>query len=249
MVDARRLALLITPERLQKHRSVHVIDGVAGAVLCLLALDELEANEELRVRAIACGESLQNHASVVSGLPAAVRAECAPGFAQGAAGAALVLARLNRATGEDCWNVAARDTLILDAHLIDGDAPVDASWHSGVAGYLLAQTAIVGMAGEIGHAVSRIRAAIWDGGDSAAHGGIGRVDALTVAAAFSPDLQNAARAIGAAVAARAAAGGGYRLGWSGGYRHVGLFEGISRVGYGLLRLEKPALLPSVLRWR
>jgi len=81
MVDARRLALLITPERLQKHRSVHVIDGVAGAVLCLLALDELEANEELRVRAIACGESLQNHASIVSGLPAAVRAEFAPGFA------------------------------------------------------------------------------------------------------------------------------------------------------------------------
>jgi len=104
------------------------------------------------------------------------------------------------------------------------------------------------MADEIGHAVSRIRATIWDGGKSAAHGAIGRVDALTVAAEFSPDLLDEARAIGAAVAARAAAGGGYRLGWSRGYRHVGLFEGISGVGYGLLRLARPTLLPSVLRW-
>lgn len=248
MTEAHRLALLVTPDRLQTHPSFAAIDGIAGAVLCLLALDRLQANDEVRACAVACGVPLLTFAQVVAGLPEAARAELPSGLAQGATGVALALGRLYRATGDTRWINAARETLALDAHLVTREAPVDASWHAGACGYLMAQTEILGSTNARERTLSQLRGSMWAGGDSATHGALGCADALLVSARGDAATLAEARAIGAAVARRAAADGGFALGWSESYFHLGLYEGMCGVGYTMLRLARPDFLPCVLCW-
>jgi lantibiotic modifying enzyme len=81
-------------------------------------------------------------------------------------------------------------------------------------------------------------------------GALGRVEALLTAgrAMSRPDLMSAASALAGAVAGRAAARGYFRLSGPGVEYRVydpGFFRGLSGIGYGLLRLAAPDLLPSI----
>ena len=94
---ATQLALLITPERVQADRSLDVISGVAGALLSLLALHQVTANEELLQRAILCGRHLlEQRVKTKAGPRAWSNSDgiALTGFSHGAAGMAYALLQL-----------------------------------------------------------------------------------------------------------------------------------------------------------
>src|SRR5690606_37422512 len=90
---ARRAAALITPPRIAEDTVFDVTGGCAGALLGLLALQQLESSDDVAAAAVACGEQLLRHQSVYTG------AGMEPGFAHGSAGIALALSRLGARTG------------------------------------------------------------------------------------------------------------------------------------------------------
>ena len=86
LVDAAtRLALLITPQAIERVRDLHVVSGAAGALLGLVSLYETTGEARMLDRARACGRRL---------LAEAPRAGGAAGFAHGRSGIAYSLARL-----------------------------------------------------------------------------------------------------------------------------------------------------------
>ena len=94
---ATQLALLITPERVQADRHLDVIGGAAGALLSLLALYQVTANEEILQRAILCGRHLlEQRVKTKAGLRAWPDSDsiALTGFSHGAAGAAYALLQL-----------------------------------------------------------------------------------------------------------------------------------------------------------
>jgi type 2 lantibiotic biosynthesis protein LanM len=94
---ATQLALLITPERVQADRLLDVIGGAAGALLSLLALYQVTANEELLQRAILCGRHLLEQRVETKAGPRAWPDSdgiVLTGFSHGAAGTAYALLQL-----------------------------------------------------------------------------------------------------------------------------------------------------------
>jgi type 2 lantibiotic biosynthesis protein LanM len=94
---ATQLALLITPERVQADRLLDVIDGAAGALLSLLVLYQVTANEELLQRAILCGfHLLEQRVETKAGPRAWSNCDgvALTGFSHGAAGMAYALLQL-----------------------------------------------------------------------------------------------------------------------------------------------------------
>jgi len=94
---ATQLALLITPERVQADRSLDVMSGAAGALLCLLALYQVTADEELLQRAILCGRHLLEQRVETQTEPRAWPDSdgiALTGFSHGAAGVAYALLQL-----------------------------------------------------------------------------------------------------------------------------------------------------------
>jgi lantibiotic modifying enzyme len=94
---ATQLALLITPERVQADRSLDVIGGVAGALLSLLALYQVTADEELLQRAMLCGRHLLEQRVETKAGPRAWPDSdgiALTGFSHGVAGVAYALLQL-----------------------------------------------------------------------------------------------------------------------------------------------------------
>jgi type 2 lantibiotic biosynthesis protein LanM len=94
---AMQLALLITPERVQADRNLDVMGGAAGALLSLLALYQVTADEELLQRAILCGRHLlERRVETKTGPRAWPDSDgiALTGFSHGAAGVAYALLQL-----------------------------------------------------------------------------------------------------------------------------------------------------------
>ena len=81
-------------------------------------------------------------------------------------------------------------------------------------------------------------------------GGMGRVDVLIEASRrlSRPDLLDAAHRQAGWAVRRAQGTGGYRTQSGVGMTDPGFFSGTGGIGYTLLRLANPAMLPSVLMW-
>ncbi len=94
---ATQLALLITPERVQADRNFDVMSGAAGALLSLLALYKVTADEELLQRAILCGRHLlEQRVETQTGPRAWSNSDgiALSGFIHGVAGVAYALLQL-----------------------------------------------------------------------------------------------------------------------------------------------------------
>ncbi len=94
---ATQLALLVTPERVQADRILDVIGGAAGALLSLLALYKVTANEEILQRAMLCGHHLLEQRVETKAGPRAWPDSdgiALTGFSHGVAGTAYALLQL-----------------------------------------------------------------------------------------------------------------------------------------------------------
>src|SRR5262249_30760901 len=120
--DASRIARLVDTEQIAADRGHDVLSGAAGAILGLLALYRASNDEAALAAARACGEHLLR-SRIVDGsgnkgwrtLPGATG--MLAGFSHGAAGIALALLRLYRATGNDAFRSAAIDALAYERRM------------------------------------------------------------------------------------------------------------------------------------
>jgi type 2 lantibiotic biosynthesis protein LanM len=260
--DARLAAEAITPERIAADNLYEVLGGSAGAALALLSLHDLTGEAWLLDRAVACGTHLL--AAVREEPGTGLRAwrpgggPFTTGFAHGAGGIAAALLRLAGASGRGEFAAAAeagyrfeestgsREPAGTGAHGLTRPGHSWAqTWCNGAVGVALGRLLYGGTCSpETVQAAGR-----WELGSTADHaccGHMGPAELLLVAGEPERALE-----LAGAVVARARAARTYQLARE--IRDARLapafFQGISGIGYQLLRLTHPQTLPSVLAFR
>jgi type 2 lantibiotic biosynthesis protein LanM len=270
---ARRLAAAI-PSRVHAGGPIDVVNGSAGAVVALLALHDVTQDTQVLDAARVCGRHLIAR-GIAAGPGEAVwpsdDGARLLGFAHGAAGVAAALARLFAATGERASARAARRaySFVRHHHLqVAGNWPIAVAddgaasggmmsgWCHGAPGIALSAivAADVRPSPAILHGIeSAMRSVVqWQPvqADHICCGALGRAEVLLVAgeALDRPDTIEAARAMAVRVVDRARRRGHFRLSGAGTDYRVfdpGFFQGLSGIGYEMLRLAQPSGLPSV----
>ncbi len=273
--DARRVAGLITEERIAADAALDVIAGSAGAILSLLALQETEPDARVLSRAVLCGEHLLEKMTVSRAGPRAwttVGSTMTTGFSHGAAGIAYALLRLHEHTGDVRLLEAAREAIAYeeseyspemenwaDCGEKEDEVRYPWQWCRGAPGIGLARLGGLRALDDV-----RVREDVEislrgtqrvgvDGVDHPCCGNMGRAELLLSAGEILArcDLVGAAREVAWRTVVRAEDAGGFVL-------HPmlprrvdspGFFQGTAGVGYGLLRVARPELLPAVLLWR
>jgi len=271
--EARSGARLITAELVAADRHLDVVQGAAGAILALLALDGVATSSDGAPspldRAALCARHLLAHRTSHEGRPEAwITSAERPltGFSHGAAGIVYALLRLYAKTGERELRDAAAQGMAYERSHYDpevnnwrdlraGGGRFATRWCHGAPGIALARLGALGIAddaeirGEIAAGLASTRA--WQGAalDHLCCGTMGLAEILAYAHARLGDPADLAAARGLAFAAleRAETTGHFRyLPAAGGDFFVpSLFRGAAGIGYTLLRLADPNL-PCVL---
>jgi type 2 lantibiotic biosynthesis protein LanM len=275
--EARAMVGLIDAPLIEADRSADVIMGAAGAILGLLILHRASGDQAALDAAAACGRHLL--AARVPDPDGALgwasgrtyKGRHLAGFSHGAAGFALALLRLYRATGDTAFRAAAEDALAYERKLFMPDVnnwpdfryrpPPDGvpglcQWCHGAAGIGLARVGCLDLidddhiSAEIEAALSCTLAAATSNIDHMCCGNFGRFDFLLTAGLRlgRPDLVAWARDGASARVGQAAARGEFSWGGGGDRMNPGFFQGVAGIGYELLRLTAPQTLPSVLLW-
>jgi type 2 lantibiotic biosynthesis protein LanM len=238
-------------------RRCDLFGGLAGGVAGLLAYHQSTGAERALETALRCGERILALAVDGKGLPfpAGHPGPAGSGFAFGGAGVAWSLLRLSRAAGEERFRALALE-LLDDAwrrwHRGPREAATEGTWCYGAPGLVLALAA----AHESGDAPPRaleraVAATLQAGFTGASHapcnGTLGALDALLEAA---PLLRGPEVAVRIGVESRllldSVRRDGWRCGVPLGLETPGLMNGLAGMGYGLLRLARPDLVPSML---
>jgi len=272
---ARRAALGATPAAVAADGRLDVSVGCAGTLLGALALHGATGDAAALALATACGDRLLEARTRTPGGErawAGTRARPGTGFAHGASGIGLALLRLSRATGRGEYHDAALEGWAferrafhpgagnwLEEPAAPGTEPdthaLWCTWCRGAAGIGLARVAgaeLAGhaaVAGEIDAAVAAARSHPLDRSDHLCCGNLGRAELLWTAGERlgNAELRGAAHDLAAAVVARARTRQAYGVSFDGAFT-PGLMQGMAGIGYQLLRLHHPDLLPSVLLW-
>ncbi|HEX7089415.1 MAG TPA: lanthionine synthetase LanC family protein [Longimicrobiales bacterium] len=270
--DARRLAALATSERVSRDEALDVMDGAAGLLLALLALDRADPAAGALDLAHLCAERLLQARTVSStGLRAwatGPRRRLLTGFGHGAAGIAYALARMAAASGNGVFAEAAREgmayerTQFLPAQRTWADlrfdsrgrAPTNEGWCVGAPGIALARIGVLDVVddaairGDIDLALDVIRRADVTPHHHLCCGTMAVVEAQLTAARrlMRPDLEAEAQRR-ATLAIRQLSLVGERLRACGGTpMYVDLFEGRAGIAYECLRLAQPDRLSVLL---
>jgi type 2 lantibiotic biosynthesis protein LanM len=274
--EAHQLRVLITPEQITADKIFDVVGGTAGTILGLLSLfaatEKMTPSPVLEL-AIACGEHLLNHQAGNQDEPKAWktwRDRRLTGFSQGAAGIAYALLRLYAVTEDSRWLQAAQEAIAYEQtkfspdaqnwlDMRSGEPKFQVSWAHGAAGIALARlgglsvldTDSIRQQIAIGLETTQ-QSMVW-GVDSLCWGNFGRIETLLVAAQTlnCPHLLTAAHQATAVVLEKARSQGTFTLFLHGSSQTMnpGFFQGLSGIGYQLLRLAYPEQLPSVLLWQ
>jgi type 2 lantibiotic biosynthesis protein LanM len=267
----------ITADRIAADQRLDVEGGAAGAILGLLALDSAVESEAAVTCAAACGRHLLHTRRPGpdggSSWPSRDGRMLA-GFAHGASGCALALARLWSRTGDDEFLQAAREALVFEDTLFDPElenwpvagtgSPMTAhdqvsftAWCHGAPGIALARASILETTGQrlvddrLEAAIRTTRKRRISGVVNLCCGIFGGLDALMTVGQIleRPELQRDAEER-TAMAIRVAAGSGaLRLGQESGFSRPGFFRGLAGIGYQLLRISEPGVHPSVLAFQ
>jgi type 2 lantibiotic biosynthesis protein LanM len=277
LVGARRACSLVTPPLITDDQHLDVVSGCAGLVLGLLALYELLPEQGFLDLAIACGDHLLDcRTPGEAGLRAWLTLNGAPlgGISHGAAGIAYALQRLYRKAPRPEFLDAAREAIAYewslfspeDGNWLDLRFPPSqgkvftSSWCHGAPGIGLARLGTLGQFDsedtrrdiEIALASTRRAALAADDIDHLCCGTLGRVETLLKGSQVlaRPELAEAAMKSSSRVVRMAQRRGAYLLfgTLSSGVHNPGFFQGLSGIGYELLRLAYPEALPSVLLW-
>ena len=267
--DAKRAAALIDGRAIAADRVLDVIGGSAGAALGLLALHRATGEAWVLDRAADCGRRIPARPlTAVAGATdwRGVFSRPLTGFSHGAAGIVYALLRLHAACGEVGFLETARLGLDYERSLFDAergnwpDLRSDESvsfpcqWCHGAAGVGLARLAGLdvlddaAVRADIAAALSAI--AGWPDADPdhLCCGNAGRLMILDAAGRIlgDPGLRDLARRRAAAWLRRAGGLDGFILPGSDTAFRLGLFQGLSGVGYALLRLSGADDLPNPL---
>lgn len=271
--DAQRAARLITAGRIANDNVLDIMGGAAGAILGLLALYAVSPDKAVLDHAKICGQHLLQRRT---GGEAGYRTWRTPdgkmltGFSHGAAGIAYALLRLYAVTGDKAVLAAAQEGIAYEdsrfveeagnwwGSQIDEQPAFGTSWCHGAPGILLGR--IGGLAvldnddirRDIEVAIHTTQALAVQGVDHLCCGSLGRADVLLVAAnrLSRLDLAEVANTWALQIVARTQDSGTFALPLRlpKDLYTPGLFQGTAGIGYELLRITNPEMLPSVLLW-
>jgi type 2 lantibiotic biosynthesis protein LanM len=240
--DAHRATVAITAEAIEADRAYDVMSGCAGALLALCALQRVAPSREIASRIDACARKLADAPLRLTG------------FSHGAAGIALALRRA--AFDVDAQRVVAWETshYLAEQHnwrdLRESNGEPMTSWCHGAPGIALSRIAASMDDEHLDAALDTTLACGTDSFDHVCCGNFGRIEVLLVASRTRPSLREVATSRAKALVERAAREGGYRTssraaGGSVLFDPV-FFQGMSGIGYQLLRLARPDAYPSLL---
>lgn len=255
--EACRIARLVTDAEIAKDEVLDVIGGAAGTILALLAVHRASGDAEILRLAERCGARLLAARSD-NGAWITYEGRALCGLTHGAAGIALALDRLAVATGNTEYRDAALRAIEYENSLFNEsqsnwpdlrrDGVYSPTWCHGAPGIGLARLEFKGRLGcasaDVDAALLCARNAVSSGVDHLCCGDLGRTELLLEAGGNQEEA--AATASRTVKAARAR--GHYRLNWSEQYFWSSFHQGMAGIGYQLLRVAQPELLPSVLRW-
>ena len=256
-----------------KDEVLDVVSGASGALLGLLALHAATGDGTALRSAVRCGEHLLDHrvtdpATGLRSWPSS-HSHLETGFAHGGSGIACALRRLAGATGKNEFRQAATEAWTLGqrrsgtgntpqvAHRTEApgsSAHWQRSWCRGAAGMGLARLGCLDDTDSEAHsdieaALESVQGVETSDPDSLCCGRMGQAEFL-----FSAGLRlgrrslcEAAATIGRRILTRALDEGRFAIGTDEGFR-PGLFQGVAGIGYELLRLHAPDIVPSVLLW-
>lgn len=255
-------------------RQFDIVDGAAGAIAGLLALHHVRPSGNTLSVAAACGDHLLSSAiETARGVtwPSSPAEENGmTGFAHGAAGISWALAKLSSFTGGDRFSQAAVAAIAEERGQLSGhegdwfdvaddpdagshDGADRVAWCHGAPGIGLARLHLPSRVRdqevdrEIRAAVERTISNGFGHNHCLCHGDLGNLDFLVQATRYSrsADLARQTQRVidSVSTACRTA---NWTSGLPGGIETPGLMDGLSGIGYGLLRLSDPAGFPSVL---
>jgi type 2 lantibiotic biosynthesis protein LanM len=262
--DARLVASLITIEAIAADQSFDIMEGAAGAILSLLALHKVETANKLQASttlklALACGEHLLVHQTSTDNRPKAWKTwngKQLTGFSQGAAGIAYALLQLFAVTQETRFIDAAALALAYEQSVYCAEALnwpdlrseepcFRVNWAHGAAGIGLGRLGGLCVLDtpkirqEIAIALETTQKFAVSGVDNLCWGNFGRIETLLVAAQKleRPDLLQLVQKTVTLFPNLPLK-----------VYNPGFFHGATGIGYELLRIAYPSVLPSVLLW-
>jgi len=274
LVDADRAAALITDDLVLNDQKYDTLAGAAGALLGFLALDKCGSDIAIK-RAGVIGRHLVgaqiSTGSMRGGWP---RPDGQPltGMSHGAAGISLALARLADSTDDDAVRRSAQMGLEFERSCFDeksgnwpdlrlrsdadkADAPdFPCRWCHGAPGIGLARLGMCGIVSEVERledveaALSATIACQPAMLDLICCGTFGRLEFLLEAGIRldRPELVAMARA--RAMQRLTDTTAGFTWARGGDHENLSFHQGVAGIGYVLLRLCEPGILPSVLSW-
>lgn len=271
--EAHAAAALLTEDLVAADQALDVMDGSAGAIVALLKLYRISANQNVLRSAIRCGDHLLRAKRFESPGGRTWRGNGAGerplnGMSHGAAGFAYALAALSDVTDREDYRVAASECIAFENHAFNAslsnwpDFRQGASpsrwanqWCHGAGGIGLARIGIWRHGRSTGNVVGDICRSVqavqrhWP---SAVHtlccGSLGNIELLNEAADVldAPELRSEARRRLTALV-EADERGNAKGGELERRFSLGLFRGRAGLGYTLLRQIKREL-PNVLIW-
>ena len=272
--DALTASNLFSSELITADRSLDVIAGSAGGILGLLALYRKTQSKEVLAKAIACGEHLLRQPRLgESGKRSwailGLSEYPLTGFSHGAAGFAYALSSLAKVSGREEFEVAAGECIAYENSCYDKTVfnwsdlrPTDATvfpsqWCHGALGIGLARAAssragntkVETIVNDINHAVQNTTANWPQHVDTLCCGTLGTIELLAEAGKLfnQPALGHLSDQRLAQIIANRQEQGDYAWNAGGTAFNLGLFRGLSGVGYTILRKLDPRL-PNVLMW-
>lgn len=273
--DACAASNLFSKELISADISFDVIAGSAGGILSLLALYRKTQSSDVLAKAVACGEHLlQQPRKGAIGLRSWVSSSLGEtpltGFSHGSAGYAHALSSLAKVTQRDDFAQAAQECLAYEKSLYDkkhlnwpdlraGDdnKSFPSQWCHGAIGIGLARIATSKsdikhfdeLLGDINNAIKNATTNWPQHVDSLCCGTLGSIEFLAEAGVLlnQPLLCDLSNQRLAQIIMNRNEQGDYK--WNAGSTafNLGLFRGLSGVGYTILRRLDPDL-PNVLIW-
>jgi lantibiotic modifying enzyme len=259
--------LLPTIERIahcvEKDEHYDIYSGASGAILALLNCYELTGLPQALQVAIKCGKHLIARAEVFEngiGWPIMKVNPPDKGFVHGVSGSAYALLKLFHFTEDNAFREAFEGTIRYERHLLadifSGKQPInDISWCNGSTGIGLARLGMLEyqedpqLYAELAILMESILTRQSFGSHCLCHGGLGLVDFLLQVKEklIEVDLHHRIDHF-IAVVLNSASEHGWVSGLPLPYRidMIGFMEGISGIGFQLLRLVAPQQVPSPL---
>ncbi|UKO95911.1 type 2 lanthipeptide synthetase LanM family protein [Nostoc sp. UHCC 0870] len=268
--NAKQVANLITPDIISKDQDLNISSGSAGAVLAFLSLYTTTGDTWYLEQAISCGNHiLQQGIASDIGIKAWKTAEkkLLPGFAYGAAGIAYALLRLYDITLDGSFLLGAKEAIAYERSLLVAETANSSEashqnhsfslgWSHGTAGIVLARLGSLTIFDheeirqEIASGLNTIQKSNSNIVDRLSCGNFGIVDVLLEASMrfLDPNLLQDAQQRAVLLINKSQQSGSFYL-FSPHHQDMynpGFFNGMAGIGYGLLRLSYPQLLPSIL---